>query len=95
VERPYGKVFAVSYLLAWPGLIVGVVTAFVAHLVGGYIIGLCVVTLIVLANVLAHRLPSESKAGFTRLSGYQIQWYRLIFGAEARRALATIRAKAN
>jgi hypothetical protein len=95
VERPYGKVFAVSYLLAWPGLIVGAVTAFAAHLVGACIIALCVVTLIVLANVLAHRLPSEGKAGFTRLSGYQIQWYRLILGGEATRALATIRTKRN
>jgi hypothetical protein len=95
VERPYGKVFAVSYLLAWPGVIIGVVTAFAAHLVDACIIGLCVVTLIVLANVLAHRLPPQGKAGFTRLSGYQIQWYRLILGGEATRALATIRTKTN
>jgi hypothetical protein len=95
VERPYGKVFAVSYLLALPGLIVGVATAFAAHLVGGCIIGLSVITLVVLANVLARRLPSEGKPGLTRLSGYQIQWYRLIFGAELRRALVTIRTNAS
>jgi hypothetical protein len=95
VERPYGKAFAVSYLLALPGLIVGVVTAFAAHVIGACIIGLSVVTLIVLANVLAHRLPSGGKAGFTRLSGYQIQWYHLIFGGEVTRALAVVQTKRN
>ena len=94
MDRPYGKVFAVTYLLAWPALGVGLVTAIAVHLVGFCIAGSAVVILVVLANLLAHRLPDRGKPGFLGgMTGYQIQWYRLVLGQEAPRALSIIRSR--
>jgi hypothetical protein len=90
VEHPFGKIFAAAYLIALPALLAGAIVAVVDALVGVWIVVPSVVVLVILANVLARRLPTGRKPGLKGLSGYQIQWYRLLFGAEVRRASSVL-----
>jgi len=88
--EPYGRAFAVVYLITWPVLVVGVVglnvTAGVAVWVLGTL-GPSAVVMAVLAIIFSRRTREQRRRHrWYELSGYGPAWYRLLFAVEVRRA---------